>query len=197
MSTMNNEARYGTVAMSFHWLIAALIATNLILGFYFANVMSSHDPGFFAIVQLHKSIGLTVLVLSVLRLGWRLINPIPPLPADFGTGLRILARGSHYLFYALMIGIPLLGWSLVSSSPRGTPTLYFGLFAWPHIPFLADLPRASKRVYSETFAELHAVLAYSAAALLVLHVSAVMWHNFSRKDTVLRRMLPGTSVGSA
>lgn len=197
MRAMNNEARYGTVAMSFHWLIAALIATNLTLGFYFANVMDSHDPGFFQIVQLHKSIGLSVLVLSLLRLGWRLINPIPPLPADFGRGMRILARGTHYLFYVLIIGIPLMGWALVSSSPRGTPTLYFGLFSWPHIPFLAALPRASKRVYVETFAEMHAVLAYSAAVLLLLHVSAAMWHHFSRRDSVLRRMLPGTSVNSA
>ena len=197
MSAMNTQARYGTVAMTFHWLIAALIATNLLLGFYFANVMSSHDPGFFAIVQLHKSIGLTVLVLSVLRLGWRLVNPIPPLPADFSRGLRIVARGTHYLFYVLIIAGPLMGWSMVSSSPRGTPTLYFGLFSWPHIPFLAELPRAMKRGYTETFGELHALLAYSAAVLLVLHVSAALWHNFSRHDDILKRMIPGTRVGPA
>jgi len=197
VSPMNTQARYGAVAMTFHWLIAALIATNLLLGFYFANVMSSHDPGFFAIVQLHKSIGLTVLVLSVLRLGWRLVNPVPPLPADFGTGLRIAARGTHYLFYVLIIAVPLMGWSMVSSSPRGTPTLYFGLFSWPHIPFLAELPRTMKRGYTETFGELHALLAYSAAVLLVLHVSAALWHNFSRHDDILRRMVPGTRVGPA
>lgn len=197
MSAMNTHARYGAVAMTFHWLIAALIATNLMLGFYFANVMSSHDPGFFAVIQLHKSIGLTVLVLSLLRLGWRLVNPIPPLPADFSMGLRIAARGTHYLFYLLIIGVPLMGWATVSSSPRGTPTLYFGLFSWPHIPFLAELPRATKRVYVETFGEVHAVLAYSAAVLLVLHVSAALWHNFSRHDDILKRMVPGTRVGPA
>jgi cytochrome b561 len=197
VSTMNTQARYGAVAMTFHWLIAALIATNLLLGFYFANVMNSHDPGFFAIVQLHKSIGLTVLVLSVLRLGWRLVNPIPPLPADFGTALRIVARGTHYLFYLLMIAVPLMGWATVSSSPLGTPTLYFGLFSWPHIPFLAELPRAMKRGYTETFGELHALLAYSAAVLLVLHVAAALWHNFSRHDEILKRMVPGTRVGPA
>ena len=197
MSTMNTQARYGAVAMTLHWLIAALIATNLLLGFYFANVMNSHDPGFFAIIQLHKSIGLTVLVLSLLRLGWRLVNPVPPLPADFGTGLRIVARGTHYLFYLLIIAVPLMGWAMVSSSPLGTPTLYFGLFSWPHIPFLAELPRAMKRGYTETFGELHALLAYSAAVLLVLHVAAALWHNFSRHDEVLKRMIPGTRVGPA
>ena len=197
MASMNTQRRYGTVAMTFHWLIAALIATNLVLGFYFANVMDPGDPGFDIIIQTHKSIGLTVLVLSLLRLGWRLINPIPPLPADFSTGLRILARGSHYLFYILIIVIPLMGWATVSASPRGTPTLYFGLFQWPHVPFLAALPQAAKRAYSETFGDLHAWLAYSAAVLLVLHVSAAMWHEFSRRDDVLRRMLPWTNVGAS
>ena len=194
MTTTNTALRYGNVAMTFHWVIAALIATNLGLGFYFANIMDSHAPGFFAIVQLHKSIGLTVLVLSVLRLGWRLVNPIPPLPKDFGTGLRILARGTHYLFYVLIIAIPLAGWSMVSASPRGTPTLYFGLFHWPAIWFLAELPRAAKRSYTEVLEETHALLAYSAAALLVLHISAALWHHFSRRDDVLKRMIPGTNV---
>jgi cytochrome b561 len=194
MPLMNGQTRYGNVAMTFHWLIAVLIATNLILGFYFANAMSSHDPGFFGIVRLHKSIGLTVLTLSVLRLGWRLVNPIPPLPADFGKGMKILARGTHYLFYILIIAVPLAGWSLVSSSPRGTPTLFFGLFVWPHISFLADLPRAVKRPYAETFGEIHAILAYSAAALLILHVGAALWHHFFRRDEVLKRMVPGTHV---
>lgn len=194
MPTRNSFLRYGNVAMAFHWTIALLIAVNLLLGFYFANVMGSHDPGFFAVVQLHKSIGLTVLVLSVLRLGWRLVNPIPPLPADFGTPMRIVARGTHYLFYVLIIGVPLLGWSVVSSSPRGTPTLYFGLFQWPHIPFLASLPRTEKRQYVELFATAHAYLAYSAFGLLMLHVSAALWHHFARRDDVLKRMLPGTLV---
>lgn len=197
MPSKNTLARYGNVAMTFHWLIAALIATNLCLGFYFANVMSSHDPGFFGIVQLHKSIGLSVLALSVLRLGWRLANPIPPLPTDFGTPMKILARGTHYLFYVLIIAIPLAGWSLVSASPRGTPTLYFGLFQWPHIPFLASLPRTMKRPYALTLGEIHALLAYTAAALLVLHVGAALWHHFVRRDNVLKRMVPGTSVTAA
>ena len=190
----NTMLRYGNVAMTFHWAIALLIAANLGLGFYFANVMNSHDPGFFAVIQIHKSIGLTILVLSLLRLGWRLVNPIPPLPKNFGWGMKILARGTHYLFYLLIIAVPLVGWSMVSASPRGTPTLYFGLFQWPAIPFLAELPRAAKRSYTDVLMETHAVLAYSAAALLVLHVSAALWHHFSRRDDVLKRMIPGTNV---
>ncbi len=84
----------------------------------------------------------------------------------------------------------------MSSSPLGTPTLYFGLFQWPHIPFLAALPRASKREYVEIFAGVHAYLAYSAALLLLLHVGAALWHQFYRRDNVLKRMIPGTRVSA-
>src|SRR5215472_8739560 len=183
--------------MTFHWVIALLIATNLGLGFYFANVMDSHDPSFFAVVQLHKSIGLTVLVLSVLRLAWRLVNPIPPLPANFSASMRVLARGTHYLFYALIVTVPLLGWATVSASPRGTPTMYFGLFQWPHLPILSTLPRATKREYVEILGTTHAIFAYTALGLLLLHVSAALWHHFVRHDTILKRMLPGTRVSPA
>src|SRR5215831_17128618 len=180
--------------MTFHWVIALLIATNLGLGFYFANVMDSHNPSFFAVVQLHKSIGLTVLSLSVLRLAWRLVNPIPPLPNDFSAGMRFVARGTHYLFYFLIIAVPLFGWATVSTSPRGTPTMYFGLFQWPHLPVLSTLPRAAKRAYVAILADTHAYLAYSALGLLLLHVGAALWHHVVRRDSVLKRMLPGTNV---
>jgi cytochrome b561 len=193
----NTSLRYGAVAMTFHWLIALLIAANLGLGFYFANVMDSHDPSFFAIVQLHKSIGLTVLSLSVLRLAWRLVNPIPPLPGDFSAPMRVLARGTHYLFYVLIIAVPMFGWATVSTSPRGTPTMYFGLFQWPHLPLLSTLPRAAKREYVGMIGETHALLAYSALGLLVLHMSAALWHHIVRRDSILRRMLPGTNVARA
>jgi cytochrome b561 len=194
LSIANSNLRYGAVAMGFHWLIAILIATNLGLGFYFANVMDAHDPSFFAIVQLHKSIGLTVLALSVLRLAWRIVNPIPPLPADFSSRMRFLARGTHYLFYLLIILVPLFGWATVSASPLGTPTMYFGLFQWPHLPVLSTLPRAAKREYVEMLGDTHAYLAYSAFGLLLLHVGAALWHHFVRHDAVLKRMLPGTKV---
>src|SRR5262252_7604612 len=128
MAARNSELRYGTVAMGFHWIIAVLIVINVALGFWFANVMERGDPNLFLFVQTHKSIGLTVLVLSVLRLGWRLVNPIPPMPEGMSLPLRILARGTHYLFYFFIIAIPLAGWAWVSSSTTGIPTFYFWLF---------------------------------------------------------------------
>jgi cytochrome b561 len=193
MTVANTRARYGAVAMTLHWLIAAAILFNLGLGILVANFMSDQDPHQFAYLQFHKSVGLTVLVLSVARLLWRIANPVPPLPDSLTPGLKALARGTHYLFYFLIIAIPLAGWALVSSSPLGLPTSYFGLFHWPSIPFLADLTRAQKVPLRHDFFAIHKYLAFSAIALFVLHVCGALWHQF-HGDDVLRRMLPGTRV---
>src|SRR5437868_7294227 len=142
MALANTHLRYGGVAMTLHWLIAAAIALNLCLGLCVAEILSDQDPSRFGLLQFHKSVGLTVLVLSLLRLAWRIVNPIPPLPDTLTPSLKVLARATHYLLYFLMIAIPLTGWALASSSPLGLPTSYFGLFNWPHIPFLAELSRA-------------------------------------------------------
>lgn len=193
MALANTQLRYGGVAITLHWLIAAAIALNLCLGLYVAEILTDQDPGRQGLLQFHKSVGLTVLVLSLLRLGWRVANPIPPLPDTLTPSLKIVARATHYLLYFLMIAIPLTGWALVSSSPLGLPTSYFGLFHWPHIPFLADLTRVQKKPLHHEFFDLHMYLAFSAIALLALHVAGAFYHQ-RQGDDVLRRMLPGTHV---
>src|SRR5262249_34262321 len=152
------------------------------------------DPRTFPLFQLHKSIGLSILVLSFARLGWRLANPIPALPVAMSALERFAARGTHAAFYVFMIGVPLAGWATVSSAPLGVPTMWFGLFEWPHIPFLADLPRAEKRVIEGPLATTHAVLALSMLGLVVLHAAAALKHQFRDKDDVLKRMLPWTKL---
>jgi cytochrome b561 len=156
--------------------------------------LSRDDANLFPLVQLHKSIGLTVLVLSVIRLAWRLINPVPPLPAGMNAFQRLAAHASHFLLYFLIIAIPLSGWALVSSSPLGLPTLYFGWFEWPHIGFLADLTRAQKAPLRHDFGAIHVYLAWSAIVLVPIHIAAALYHQFVRRDGVLKRMLPGTSL---
>ena len=193
MALANTHLRYGGVAMALHWLIATAIAMNLCLGLYVAEILTDQDPGRQGLLQFHKSVGLTVLVLSLLRLGWRVVNPIPPLPDTLTASLKVVARATHYLLYFLMIAIPLTGWALVSSSPLGLPTSYFGLFHWPHIPFLADLTRVQKKPLHREFFDLHMYLAFSAIALLALHVAGAIYHQ-RQGDDVLRRMLPGTRV---
>jgi len=193
MAARNSLLRYGNVAMTLHWLIAALVLVNLILGPIMTDLPRA-DPNRFMLYQLHKSVGLTVLTLSFVRLGWRLINPIPPLPRGMSPLLRFGARASHFALYFLITAIPLAGWSMVSSSSLGLPTLYFGLFSWPNIWFLAELPASTKSSNLELFKDTHALLAYVALGLASLHVLAALYHQFIRRDDVLRRMVPGMDV---
>ena len=183
------QLRYGTGAMIFHWVIAALLIANICLGLYFADLPRS-DPWKFELTQFHKSIGLTILVLSVLRLAWRMSHPVPPLPAGMSWGLRAAARASHWLFYFLIIAIPLSGWIMVSASPLGLPTNYFHIFHWPNLWFMADLPRAQKIGLHEPLESVHNVLAWSAIVLIPIHVAAALYHQFIRRDELLWRMLP-------
>lgn len=191
MASSNPRTRYGTVAMSLHWLIALAIIFNICLGLYVADLPDS-DPSQFAFVQFHKSTGLTILMLSLVRLAWRLVNPVPPLPATMSPALKFLARGSHVLLYVLIIGIPLSGWAWVSVSRL--PTVYFGFFPWPHLPVLTDLSHADKVAIRPYLKSTHVFLAWSAIVLVPIHVLAALYHQFIRRDDVLRRMLPGTKV---
>lgn len=193
MTPRDTDLRYGTVAMSLHWLIAAAVIFNVGVGLYMGELPRS-DPDRLWWVQLHKSDGLTILVLSVARVLWRVVNPMPALPADMPTWERLAARGVHYSFYVLIIAIPLAGWAMVSSSPLGLPTLWYGLFEWPHIPFLAELPRDQKQQIIGIFRETHDWLAFLAIFLIVLHVAAALKHQFWDRDTVLARILPWTKV---
>jgi cytochrome b561 len=194
MSMKNNELRYGAVAMTLHWLIAAAVVVNICLGLYFADLPRS-DPNLFALAQLHKSIGLTVLVLSLARVLWRLVNPVPPLPADLSPTLKWAAHATHFLLYALIIVIPLTGWLLVSASPLGLPTMYFGWFAWPNLPGFAGMTRAVKHVWQHDFGAAHVFLAWSAIVLIPIHLGGALYHHFQRRDDVLRRMFPGSRLG--
>ncbi len=193
MSLRNNDLRYGTVAAAFHWVIAAVIIFQLWLGLYMGELPRS-DPNQFALVQLHKSIGLTILVLTVLRILWRFANRVPPLPATMGPILKALARTSHFLLYVLMLAIPLSGWAMTSASALGLPIRYFGLFDWPKIWFLADMTREERRPIGQAFGEVHEILAFSLIALLIIHVSAALLHQFVYRDNVLRRMIPGVRI---
>jgi cytochrome b561 len=190
MALRNSRLRYGTVAVTLHWLIGIAIVCMIAFGYYLSTLPIT-DPGLYRLVQLHKSIGLTILVLSVLRVVWRLINPVPPLPDTLGKPMKILARATHILLYVLIVAIPLSGWAMVSASPLGIPTVWFGLFEWPHIAPLAHLPFDQKDATEESIHTVHAWLAYGAVALLVLHIGAALLHHYFWKDDTLRRMVPG------
>jgi cytochrome b561 len=186
--------RYGAVAISLHWTIAAAILAQLAAGLWMVRAIRSADSQALAYhaYQWHKSLGLTVLVLSLLRLCWRLANPPPPLPATM-TGIeRKAAKTLHGLFYLLTVGMPLVGWAMVSASPLGLPTMVFGLFEWPHIAWLAGLGGGVEAAFKTA----HRAMAYAFIGLLALHVAAALKHHLIARDDVLARMLPLVRRGS-
>ncbi|HXS07715.1 MAG TPA: cytochrome b [Rhizomicrobium sp.] len=185
------KIRYGTVAIAFHWSIALLVFLNIALGIYFVQFLERQNPARVAVVGLHESIGISILLLSVMRLLWRLTHPVPSLPSDFSFGQRLLARGTHYGLYFLLIFVPLAGWALASLPPR--PLLVFGAMVWPKIGVLAALSADSKKAAGGYLAISHIASAFLLAFLAVGHIAAALfYHAVVRRDRVLQRMLPGT-----
>ena len=186
--------RYSTVAIVLHWLIALLILANIVLAWTFQNIPKGLLE--FKLIQLHKSFGITVLLLSVLRLAWRLMNPPPPEP-PMPTWQRWAAATVHWGFYVIMIGMPLSGWAMVSTSSLNLPTMLYGVIPWPHIALLHDLPLASRKLWGAWMGNTHATLAWIAYGLIALHVAAALKHQFFDRDNLIYRMAPFLGRGSA
>ena len=186
----NSSERYGSVAMALHWTIAGAMIALLAIG----AVMVRLTPGSslqFEIYQLHKSLGISVLALGLLRLVWRLFDPAPPLPDNLRRWEAALARVTHLGFYALMIALPLSGWMMVSASVWNIPTVVFGAFTLPHLPVLASLQ--DKKPVEDALKQVHEALAIGMFGLLLLHVAGALKHHFVLRDDTLARMLPGRS----
>ena len=173
--------RYSRVAIWLHWVIAAALAGQIALG----SAMPRDASGF-ALYQLHKSVGITILVLSVARLLWRFTHTRPA-PIEGGIG-GFLAKAVHWGFYAVMIFGPLTGWALVSTAPVNVPTLIFGVIPLPHLPLAGD---------SEIWAEAHEILGNVGLLLFLLHVAGALRHHFLMRDGLLARMAPGGRAGWA
>jgi cytochrome b561 len=184
-------SRYGAVAMTLHWLIAAAIILNIIV---VLTAPEGRTPLHMAMMSFHMALGLTVLVLSILRLVWRWLNPAPPPPQGLAPWMRIAGAATHHTLYFLMIAIPLAGWLMVSVN-HFTPS-WFGLFAWPAIPGFGGLDKAASHGWHETFETIHVVLGWAMIILIPAHIVAGLYHHVLRKDNVLLRMLPGTRLRS-
>ncbi len=132
----------------------------------------------------HKATGIVILLLTLVRIGWRLINPPPPLLETLKTWEAALARVTHALFYVLMLAVPLAGLGLHSAFGQGKPVSIFGLFDFPALPVGIDKPTIG------LFHELHEVTATAMLVLLGLHVAAALKHQFLDRDGTLARMKP-------
>ena len=185
-------SRYAIVAIVLHWLIALAIVAQVSIAWR----MGDHTPAGFALTQLHKSIGISIMVLSILRLGWRLTNPAPPEPAGLKTWEKVLSQIVHWGFYIIMIGMPLTGWLMVSTSKTLIPTVLFWSVPWPSIPGTEMLAPAAKYLAHAVGENGHGLLALGFYALFVLHVGGALKHQlFDRNTPILSRMAPGVVAG--
>ena len=183
------RTRYDNVAMTLHWLIALAVFLNVGLGLYMGELPRG-DPLKPAIVGLHLSVGLSVLVLAVLRVVWRLTHSIPDLPGDMPPWQKALARTVEFLLYVLIIAIPLAGWMMISTGPHAHDVNYFGLFTWPHVGFMGNIAAENAHSVHEALEETHALLAWTMLGLVAIHIAAAIYHQHVRRDNVLKSMLP-------
>lgn len=167
--------RYSNVSILLHWLIAGLVVANIVIAFAMED-----NRGLF---PWHKSIGIGVLLLTLLRIGWRLVNPWPPLPERMAAWEKAFARFTHVAFYVMLLAVPLLGWATVSAGQRGTGEL-FGFLPW------FDLPVAKSRDLRDSLGEAHETAVWITLVLVALHVAGALKHHLFDRDAVLHRMLP-------
>jgi cytochrome b561 len=172
-------ASWNAPARFFHWLIALLIFAQLALGIAAVNWPLS--PTKVNLFFWHKSIGMTILILAVLRLAWRFRNSVPALPEDTPEWERLAARASHFLLYVAMLGLPVSGW--VVSSASGIP---FRIFWTIPLPAIVEVDKQT----AEFATLVHHAFVYALLALLVVHIGAALRHHFIKHNDVLRRMLP-------
>ncbi len=171
--------RYSTGAIILHWVIAILITLNYI-GAWSAEDLPAAEKAY--AMAGHKAFGITILVLTVLRIVWRLTHRPPPLSPTLKTWEAGLAKAVHSLFYLVMIAVPLMGWATHSAASGGKPVNAFGLFAYP------GLPLEQSKANAELFGEVHEVLGIVMLALVLLHVLGALKHQFLDRDGEMRRM---------
>jgi cytochrome b561 len=175
------DRRYTSTAQTLHWLIALLI----VLQFGLAK-MAAHLPlGMrkLSLLAEHKSVGMTLLILAVVRLAWRFTHAPPPLPAQMPRVEQWLAKASHFSFYVILFAMPLSGWLM--SSAKNYSVSWFGWFTWPN---LIGKNEAAFNFLRST----HDALSYVLFSIAILHILAALKHHFWNKDDVLLRMLPFT-----
>ena len=178
MAFRNTTRSWGSLSKAFHWLIVLLIINQ-----WWIASRADELKGLAKLetLALHKSFGMTILMLAVLRLLWRLVNPTPDLTVETRRWERVLARISHVLLYALIFAMPLTGWMM--SSAKNYPVSWFKLFQFP------DLVAPAEQTFHQMH-DLHHLLFDVLVGVALLHVAGALKHHFIDRNDVLKRMLP-------
>ncbi len=179
MLIRNTAERFGLVASTLHWLTLVLLIAAFTLAISMVNMPFS--PRKLEFYSWHKWVGVTIFLVVLLRLAWRLVNPVPPQPSGMPQWQRRLAALSHGALYAVLIVMPVTGW--IMSSALNLPVVYLGLI---HIPS----PFGVDRALGEAMKAVHLSLAVTLLVLVSIHILAALYHHLVLRDDVLRRMLP-------
>jgi cytochrome b561 len=179
MRIRNTAERFGLVAKTLHWLTLVLLVGSFTLAVSMVNMPFS--PRKLEFYSWHKWVGVTIFLLAMLRLGWRLANPAPLQPEGTPPWQRRLASLSHAALYAILIVMPVTGW--IMSSALNLPVVYLGLIPIPS-------PFGVNRALGDAMKVVHLSLAVTLLVLVAIHVLAALYHHFVLRDDVLRRMLP-------
>lgn len=181
--TATGATRYSGVAIALHWVLGLALIGLFAFGLYMTGLPFS--PARLKYFNWHKWAGMTILILSLLRIFWRLTHRPPELPAAVTLAMprwqHVAHAGTHHLMYLLFLAVPLIGW--VYSCAAGFPVVLFGLLPLP------DLVGKSPEL-AQALKPWHGYAAYALAALVVLHVGAVIKHQFIDRDGLLSRMIP-------
>jgi cytochrome b561 len=176
---IGKPAGYNGAAKGLHWLILILLVVQFGVAWTMPDVGRDTKP--IGLIAWHMSIGAFILLVMLVRLGWRAISEVPPAPADLAPPLRRLSRATHFLLYAILIVLPLLGW--INASARGWAVQFLGV-----IPLPALVPSGSP--WGHEMGDVHQIVAYVLLGVVGLHVLGALYHQFILKDALLQRMLP-------
>ena len=172
---------YGRTAKALHWVVFVLVAAQFIVAIAMPDIGRGTKPD--TLINLHMSLGFTIVAVIAMRWLWRLGHPVPPVTADVPLWEQTVARATHVLLYVLLFVNPFLGWA--NASARDWEIVMFSK-ALPHL--VAPQSRVGRAA-----GDVHVYLAWSLLALIGLHVAAALYHHFVRRDGVLQRMLPGAA----
>ena len=185
--------RYSSVAITLHWAIAALIIFNLMLG----SVMESFPQSIrFLLVRTHAAAGFLVLLLSVLRVAWRITHRPPPFSSDMAAWERRLAHVAHYALYVMMLSMPLIGWAILSAHPAhpahparpGHGIELLGPLQVPPLGFISRWQDPYQKAMHDWFVGVHEAGGWITLGLLLLHVAGALKHQWIDKHAELARM---------
>jgi cytochrome b561 len=179
MNFRNTNRSWGVFSKTLHWVIVLLIIYQWYLGMHALSLGNS--PAKISVFALHKSIGMTVFMLAIVRLVWRWANPVPSLDGVTKGWERLAAGFSHVALYGLIFLMPITG--LLMSSARNFPVSWFGLFQWP------DFVQPDEELFKQ-FQWLHRHLFQALVCIAVLHILGALKHHFIDRNDVLKRMLP-------